>query len=68
MFQDGFGAWQSKIDPHQFFNNNYFGFLPNTAGPQEANQNMHLKVGDLSLHLTGLDGVGDGIQFYWSDD
>ena len=68
MFQDGFGVWKSKIDPHQFFNNNYFGFLPNTAGPQEANQNMHLKVGDLSLHLTGIDGVGDGIQFYWSDD
>ena len=69
MFQDDSGEWQSQIDPHRFFNNHYFGLLPNAAGPQEASHNMHLNIDGRSIHLTGvIDGEGDGLQFYWHDD
>jgi len=68
MFQDDSDKWQSQIDPHRFFDNHYVGLLPNTAGPQEASHNMYFGIGDRSVHLTGIDGVGDGIQFYWNDD
>ena len=68
MFQDDFGKWQRQIDPHYFKNNHYVGLLPNLAGPQEANQIMYFNIGERSVQVTGVDGMGEGIQFFWSDD
>jgi len=68
MFQDDFGKWQRQIDPHYFKNNHYVGLLPNLAGPQEANQIMYFNIGERSVQVTGVDGVSEGIQFFWSDD
>ena len=68
MFQNDSSKWQVQIDPHRFINNHYVGLLPNAAGPQEASHNMYLGIGNRSVNLTGVDGVGDGIQFYWNDD
>ena len=68
LFQNEAGEWQSQIDPHRFRNNHYGGLLPNLAGPQKADHDMHLVVGDRAIHLTGKDGVGDGVQFSWPDD
>ena len=68
MFQNDSSKWQVQIDPHRFINNYYVGLLPNAAGPQEASHNMYLGIGNRSVNLTGVDGEGDGIQFYWNDD
>ena len=68
MYQNEAGEWQSQIDPHRFAGNLYSGLLPNLAGPQKADHEMHLVVGERAIHLTGVEGQGDGVQFTWSDD
>ena len=68
MFQDEGGEWQSQVDPHRFTDNLYSGLLPNLAGPQKADHEMHLVVGERAIHLTGITGQGDGIKFTWPDD
>ena len=68
MYQNAGGEWQSQIDPHRFAKNHYSGFLPNLAGPQKADHEMHLVVGDRAIHLTGVEGQGDGVKFTWLDD
>ncbi len=68
IFQDEGGQWQSQVDPHRFADNLYSGLLPNLAGPQKADHEMHLVVGDRAIHLTGVEGQGDGVKFTWLDD
>ena len=68
MFQGEGGEWQSQVDPHRFADNLYSGLLPNLAGPQKADHEMHLVVGERAIHLTGITGQGDGIKFTWPDD
>ena len=68
MFQDEAGEWQSQLDPHRFRDNEYLGLLANLAGPQKKGHAMHLVVGERAIHLTGVEGEEDGVQFFWPDD